>query len=340
MRWKDTAVLMLMSFALVLAAGPAKAADITAVRFTHANVTGIGHEPGVTRRDPSDIIKVGDTYYIYYTKVVKAQLSERDRHLYPSGYPGTVWFATSTDAGHTWTEQGEALGLGAAGQFDDFGVFTPNILFHEGRYWLYYDAVQAPFINTGLEHPTAIGLAVSDSPAGPFVRIKNNPILRPGTPASKFDSYRVDDTCLLVRDGRIWMYYKGRCLEHGETGPRHTQMGVAIADAPIGPYVKANGGDPVQDSGHEVQIWKSRPGVYSLVASNVGPNGWTLQYATDGLAFKVVCKLTGGQPGAPGLYRPELTDPAAEPGDELWGISHGNRSGDVHLRRFTMKLQR
>ncbi len=64
-------------------------ANFTNTTFTYDEAKGIGHETGCTRRDPSDVIKVGDTYYLYYTKV-----SGR-----APGYWGTVWYATSKDGG-------------------------------------------------------------------------------------------------------------------------------------------------------------------------------------------------------------------------------------------------
>ena len=72
-------------------------------------VTGIGKEPGITRRDPSDVIKVGDTYFLYYTHVDHSKLSSERKRLQASGYVGTIWYATSKDKGHNWIEQGLAL---------------------------------------------------------------------------------------------------------------------------------------------------------------------------------------------------------------------------------------
>ena len=37
---------------------------ITSVTFNYSDARGIGPEPGVCRRDPSDVIPVGDTYYL------------------------------------------------------------------------------------------------------------------------------------------------------------------------------------------------------------------------------------------------------------------------------------
>jgi len=38
------------------------------VKLTRTDLTGIGIEKGVMRRDPSDVIKVGDLYYVWYSK--------------------------------------------------------------------------------------------------------------------------------------------------------------------------------------------------------------------------------------------------------------------------------
>ena len=86
------------------------------VKIEHSALEGIGQEEGVMRRDPSDIIKVGDLYYLWYSK---GKIS--------TGYDATVWYATSTD-GRKWTEKGMALGKGEAGTWEGASVFTPNIL--------------------------------------------------------------------------------------------------------------------------------------------------------------------------------------------------------------------
>ena len=39
-----------------------------AVTITHSALGGIGSEPGVMRRDPSDIINVDGLYYVWYSK--------------------------------------------------------------------------------------------------------------------------------------------------------------------------------------------------------------------------------------------------------------------------------
>ena len=90
------------------------------IGFAFKEVKGIGLEKGVTRRDPSDVIEVSSIYFVYYTKVFGQA----------GGYWGDLWYATSSDNGYTWKEEGSFLGVGEKGAFDSQAVFTPNILLH------------------------------------------------------------------------------------------------------------------------------------------------------------------------------------------------------------------
>ncbi len=307
----------------LLAAAPltAQFPELEAPVFHFREARGLGFQEGVCRRDPSDVIRAGGVYYVWYTRVE----STHKPALYPSGYAGEIWFATSRD-GRLWQEQGRALGRGEPGEFDSHGVFTPNILVAEGKYYLFYTGV-APtpgrrdgvFENNSSNDFTAIGVAVSDSPDGPFRRAETNPVLRPDAAAERFDSYRVDDACLIVRDGRYWLYFKGRSLADGPAGPRRTKMGVAIAENPSGPYIKYPG-NPILDSGHEVLVWPHRRGVAALV-SDTGPQARTIQYAADGLHFQKAGEIPEDFPKAPGAYRPDaFTDTGFGCGIR-WGIS-------------------
>ena len=272
--------------------------DFADKHFRYQEARGIGREEGVTRRDPSDIIKVGDTYYVWYTKVEHNTLPFEFQRLRISGYVGTIWYATSTDEGRTWKEQAMALGRGHEGEYDSFAVFTPNIVRFGDKYYLYYTGVRPTkekkfyFDNNSVDDFTAIGLAVSDVPDGPFRRIARNPILTVSAASkdrkirSPFDSYRVDDAALLVcdhdRDGDLdlWLYYKGRNIDDGRSGPAKTCMGLAIADTPEGEYVRVNEGRPILTGSHEVIIWPHRDGVAAYASKST-----TLEYAADGVDY-------------------------------------------------------
>jgi len=311
------------------------------ITFTRMEISGIGYEEGIIRRDPSDVIKVEDTFYVYYTRVI---LSESPEHLGSSGYPGRIWCAFSTDEGKNWTEKGEVLGLGEHGNFDSYGVFTPNILYANGKYYLYYTGVQPTpgkkiFENNAVNDYTAIGLAVSDFPDSQFVRVENNPVLKVGAASeelnktpSKFDSYRVDDASIVVRGDHYCLYYKGRNMDYG---PGQTKMGVAIADQPEGPYTKLNQGNPVQKEGHEVMVWKMGEGVLSIV-SNVGRG---IYYSKDGLNFAKTANDFIGKIKAPGAFREDLTNHGYNEGAQ-WGISHNKKDKLLFLERWEISNYR
>ena len=283
------------------------AGQITSVEISFSPVTGIGLQDGVMRRDPSDIIRVGDLYYLWYTKG-----KVRD------GYDSTVWYATSVD-GHTWVERGEALARGGKGSWDEQSVFTPNILVAKGKYWLFYTAVAKPFNN---KSKTAIGIAVANSADGPWEKLQNNPILKASDDHNEFDSMRVDDACLIVRDGKYWFYYKGR---QWNNTPGKTKMGVAISENPQGPYVKYSG-NPVIGGGHEVTVWPFGTGVMSMM--KIGPKGIknTIHYAADGLSFSKYMDVVN-VPSAPGIYRPEAFTGSGKGCMPDWGVYIGKKKG-------------
>jgi hypothetical protein len=296
------------------------------LEFKYDTITGIGYEKGCTRRDPSDVIKVGDTYYVYYTKVYGRG----------PGYWGTVWYATSKDQGYTWKEGGEALGLGKKNTFDSQATFTPNILNANGKYYLYYTGVKptpgnkdGAFENNSTTDITAIGLAISDSPSGPFTRLSDEPILKVSPEPDKFDSYRVDDAVLMYRNGLYWLYYKGRGRVNGERGPVHTKMGTAFSKYPEGPFTKLD--NPILTGSHEVVLWQESTGIGALASLTK-----TFEYAPDGIDFmsnKLAVKAKNN-PIAAGVYRQDLTQPDVKGEGLKWGISLVVNGDECYLIRY------
>lgn len=306
--------------------------------FKYIPLTGIGFEKGVSRRDPSDVIKaLNGKYYVYYTKVPEFVKGAKNP-LGTEGYYANIWYASSLD-GYSWKEEGLAIGAGETGEFDSHAVFTPNILYYKGKYYLYYTGVKPTldntvgmFENNSINDFTAIGLTVSDSPDGPFKRVKNNPVLDIDPNREIFDSYRIDDAVLVVADKKIRLYYKGRNYADGKKGPRLTKMGVAMAKKPEGPYKKYEN-NPVLEKGHEVLIWHADGGfkAHASISSLELFSEDGLNFDQTGKGLKLV-----NRPLAPGLYRPHLTDSSIKeiPG---WGISMKRKDGFIYLERFEMK---
>ncbi|MGJ8644422.1 MAG: family 43 glycosylhydrolase [Luteolibacter sp.] len=296
----------------------AEEASYGTATLSRTDLSGIGAEAGVMRRDPSDIIKAGDLFYVWYSKGPKS-----------SGYDATVWYATSTD-GIEWTEKGMALPKGAAGGWDEASVFTPNILVAEDKYWLFFTGISK---NPKVKPDSKIGIAVSDSPDGPWERLPENPILKNSEVKTDFDSHLIDDACLIVRDGKYWFYYKGRQL--GKS-PSQTQMGLAIAEMPQGPYVKHKG-NPVIPGNHEVVIWPQGTGVAAMIGT-VGPEEITksIVYSEDGVHFSKTHNVVN-VPHAGGTYRPEAFSDSNQGEAPLWGVEIGKGAKLPFIRRFDIE---
>jgi len=292
-----------------------------AVTVKRTELSGIGKEAGVMRRDPSDVIQHEGLYYVWYSKGKIAP-----------GYDATLWYATSPD-GLEWTEQGMALAKGEPGSWDHGSVFTPNILVAEGRYWLFYTGTSKPYRSKGWQPDSKIGMAVSDSPTGPWERLPNNPVLKNSDNPEDFDSMLIDDACLMVREKKIWFYYKGR--QQGKN-PGHTKMGLAIADKPEGPYVKHEK-NPVIGGNHAVLAWPQGKGVAAMIG-DTGPKDLinTVQYAEDGVHFAKTHDVVEG-PRAGGAFRPEAFTDSQQGEPIQWGVEIGPHGTLPFIQHYELK---
>ncbi|MCY3832711.1 MAG: family 43 glycosylhydrolase [Chloroflexi bacterium] len=299
-------------------------------KFRYSTIEGLGYEKGIVRRDPSCIIDVDGLYFVWYTRGAHPCLPvghERATETLPA-MPWDltdVWYATSDD-GHTWVEQGPAVERGPAGSYDERSIFTPDVLAHEGRYYLVYQVTQAP---TYRSTPESIALAWADSPHGPWTKTPA-PVVEPDPSGEvdvrahplqhrvqgTFDSLRVHDPALLFREGRYWLYFKGEGIGHSNM---ESKWGVAIADEPLGPYVKSPL-NPITNSGHEVMVWNFDGGVGALL-TRCGPEKNTIQYAADGINFELKATIIDPPQAAGALRGTDSRD--SEPLAGLsWGLCH------------------
>ncbi|MER2492884.1 glycoside hydrolase family protein [Catenovulum sediminis] len=80
-----------------------------------------------------------------------------------------------------------------------------------------------------------IGLALSDSLYGPFIRVGEDPILEISKDKKQWDSYLTTNPALLLHpNGEYWLYYKA----WDRYNDQMRKMGVAIANHIEGPYIK------------------------------------------------------------------------------------------------------
>jgi hypothetical protein len=292
----------------------------------------LAYEEGVVRRDPSAVIKVDGKYYVWYTRSTGPTQGFAGDIENEKVFPwdrSEIWYATSND-GWTWKEEGIAIGRGKKGSYDDRSVFTSEIMTYGGKYYLCYQTVKSPYVVRVVEE---VGIAWAESPNGPWHK-SMGPIVSPSTNGvwkgtadnrfavekkGDFDSHKTHDPCILPYKGQFYLYYKGEQMGEEITfGGRQIRHGVAIADNPLGPYVKSPY-NPISNSGHEICVWPYKNGIASLITTD-GPEKNTIQWSPDGINFEIMASIKGA-PHAIGLNR-ELTSDEDPVQIMQWGLTH------------------
>lgn len=119
---------------------------------------------------------------------------------------------TSPDLVH-WQE----LGYVYMRQPDSWGVedfWAPEVVEHNGKYYMHYSA------RWGKNKSLRIGVAVAESPAGPFVDLFNRPMFDLGYAA-------IDGHVFFDEDGRRYFYYSRDCSENIVEGRHESHLYVA-----------------------------------------------------------------------------------------------------------------
>ncbi len=314
--------------------------------FRYSRVTGIGKDESamsVSRRDPSKILKIGDTYYVWYTRrrteyapVGRFNIDQANEEIPVVDWDlADICYATSKDGFH-WEERGVAVPRAPKGTYGDRSLSTPDVLVYGGRYYLYYQTFTTMWRQNDC---VSVSLASADSPDGPWTRL-DEPVIPQGAPGA-WDSCAIHDPYPLVYQGKIWLYYKGSPADKSP-GNLKLSQGVAIAEHPEGPFVKSEL-NPITNSGHETMLWPHESGIAALLILD-GPEKNTVQYAPDGLNFQLKAHVPL-PPMAPGPFCP---DAFADNGDGrgiTWGLSHINApgsgaAGNCFIIRFDCDLSR
>jgi beta-xylosidase len=135
--------------------------------------------------DPN-ISVVGDTFWIHPTT---------DGF---DGWSGTQIHAFSSKDLVHWTDHGVALDLGPDVTWADNSAWAPGFAAVDGKYYLYFSGGMATG-NTA-KH---LGVAVADSPAGPFTDALGKPLVAAGT----YGGQMIDPAVFTDDDGRSYLYW-------------------------------------------------------------------------------------------------------------------------------------
>ncbi|HEY0743350.1 MAG TPA: glycoside hydrolase family 43 protein [Chryseosolibacter sp.] len=134
-------------------------------------------------------------------------------YMYGTGAGARNGFAaySSTDLVH-WKHEGQVYYAGNVNGWSDStaawdgAYWAPEVYKYHGKFYMFYSAQWKHNPNKELEN-FRIGVAVSDSPTGPFIDLTNQPVFDPGYPI-------IDANVLFDRSGKLYLYYSRACYKH------------------------------------------------------------------------------------------------------------------------------
>ena len=272
------------------------------------NAEAAGYDPKKWQSDPSRIIHHDGKYHVWMIDgyLCYDQINERPEN-------GLSWirYLTSKD-GKTWNAVGY-IPLGPEGSCYDLAIEQANVLMHEGRFYLFSEALTTNTEKYQQKHAGIVCL-VAEAPEGPWKQV-GDLMLRPENDGKSFDSEAVVNPCHIFFEGKWFMYYKG--CKDGEP----TKNGVAIADSLTGPYRKY-GNNPLL-LGHGQFAWRYKHGIIMMMFDWHEKNCTRILWTEDGVHFVPLVDTKGtflyGSLYCP--YDPLFGKPVTgEPTTEYWGL--------------------
>jgi len=166
--------------------------------------------------DPAPLV-VGDRMYVY---------AGRDEA--PAGTNAFVmreWRVLSSTDAATWTDHGPRAGV-ATFPWAGADAWASEVEPRHGRYYWYTS------VNGNGPGWMNIGVAVGDSPLGPFTDAKGGPLISDSTPNSS--ALNIDPTVFVDGDGQAYLYWGGYWA------PRAVRLADTMVDT-VGPVVTPQG---------------------------------------------------------------------------------------------------
>ena len=209
---------------------------------------------------PKQNVQIDPTWDIRCGSMVKGY--DGKYHLYYSRWPrqtGHEAWISHSEVAYAVSDKPEGpyrfinVALASRGEkyWDGATSHNPYMVMKDGKYYLYYVGTQGKVLSTDQKiqpygdewwarrNTQRIGVAVSESPAGPWKHL-DVPVLSVSEDTAAFDALCVTNPAICVgRDGKMVMLYKAVC-KNGTRGGGKVRFSVAFADSPTGPFVKTN----------------------------------------------------------------------------------------------------
>jgi GH43 family beta-xylosidase len=148
------------------------------------------------------------TPYLTYTNPLGISIGDPDvlhvpGHYYIYGTGGATFTSTNLV---DWISLANTTPTKETNYWFSGAFWAPEVYQVKDKYCMFFSA-QWTNNPTHEQENVRVGVAVSDSPAGPFKCMMNGPIFDPGYPA-------IDADVLFDTDGRVYLYYSRCCYKH------------------------------------------------------------------------------------------------------------------------------
>jgi hypothetical protein len=233
-------------------------------------------------------------------------------HLFYSRWPrklGHVAWVTHSEVAHAvsdsafgpWTYCDVALPPRGTNFWDGSCTHNPTVLRIGKKYYLYYmgnygDGVVKRPLNWTHRNHQRIGVAVADSPNGPWQRF-NQPLVDISSDTNAPDALMVSNPSVAVRpDGGVLMVYKAVANKGKPPFGGPVSFLVATSDSPTGPFTKhpgeVFGAKGVMFAAEDPFIWRGADRYWAVVKDNDGHftnQGYSLALweSADGLNWQI-----------------------------------------------------
>jgi beta-xylosidase len=161
--------------------------------------------PGKKGGNSVSNIKIQNPLDVAFGDPFVLKASDGKYYMYGTGGVKDGFMAyTSTDLAN-WEELGRIYQGNTGTSWSVANFWAPEVYEINGKYYLLFSADWRENPNNEKEN-FRIGVAVADSPAGPFEDLMNRPVFDPG--------YPVIDANLFFEDGKIYLYYSRCCYKN------------------------------------------------------------------------------------------------------------------------------
>lgn len=284
------------------------------VELKHQSKNELFHHLGQAPRTPAF---ESEGYWVWGSSIVKGE--DGKYHMFVSRFPKSLPFhpgwmiaseivhATSDTPEGPYKFSDIALPARGAQYWDGRSTHNPRILKYQNKYYLIYMGSTHPFANPTYEQLTLdspwciigrsnkrIGLAVADSPYGPWKRF-DEPILK--TKPNTFYSFLTSNPSPIIQeDGSVMMIFKGRTYI-GDNKFSDMALGMAYAPSIEGPYKVLNNDQPIfqvngQGEAEDPFLWKDNKGYHAIFKDHVSKftgeqGGGVMAHSKDGIRWTV-----------------------------------------------------